>query len=66
MYYVLGPNGMLGKEIKYAKPLYVDITKDFDIPEDATAIINCAAYTKVDLAEGNQELCYEINSYAPA
>jgi dTDP-4-dehydrorhamnose reductase len=34
------------------------------LPEAPTAVINCAAYTKVDLAEKEAELCRAINSDA--
>lgn len=34
------------------------------LPKQPTAVINCAAYTKVDLAEKEPELCRAINSDA--
>lgn len=40
-----------------------DISKYLD-KEDYYAIINCAAYTQVDLAEQNQEMAYTLNSIA--
>ena len=63
--------GMLGKELQQLLPAATawdrehDITKDSIIPQitelNPSMIINCAAYTAVDKAEEERELCYEIN-----
>lgn len=44
----------------------LDITKEADVSQRVTdikpdAIIHCAAYTAVDKAEDNQEICWDIN-----
>lgn len=37
----------------------------FVTANEIDAIVNCAAYTAVDKAEDNQELCYKLNALAP-
>ena len=78
MIFVAGANGQLGYEIcKVLESLnedYYPITrKDFNlvntkeiynffINKQPSVIIHCAAYTNVDLAEENKELCYAVNT----
>ena len=78
MIFVTGANGQLGYEIcKVLESLnedYYPITrKDFNlvntkeiynffINKQPSVIIHCAAYTNVDLAEENKELCYAVNT----
>jgi len=76
MTWLIGSNGMLGKEISslwnthniqyYNSDIEVDITditklRDFTSKKNITWIINCSAYTAVDKAEDDVELCYQIN-----
>ncbi|HBD94260.1 MAG: dTDP-4-dehydrorhamnose reductase [Spirochaetes bacterium GWF1_31_7] len=76
MIWVIGCNGMLGKEItcllndqniKYvSSDIEVDITnvsklRDFTTNKNISWIINCSAYTAVDKAEDEVDLCYKIN-----
>lgn len=77
---VLGSNGQLGQEFKYLSRSYEYIHFDFfsretlDITDKSAFgrvlqisydfIINCAAYTAVDKAENDSELCYAINADA--
>lgn len=76
---VTGANGQVGKAILslreefeipvvgYTKREF-DITSDTDIEKyitkDVELVINCAAYTKVDQAEDEPELCTKINHLA--
>lgn len=39
--------------------------EEFVSANDIDGIINCAAYTAVDKAEGNEELCHKLNAEAP-
>lgn len=39
--------------------------EEFVSANDIDGIINCAAYTAVDKAEGNEELCRKLNAEAP-
>ncbi|MDR0962987.1 MAG: sugar nucleotide-binding protein, partial [Clostridium sp.] len=74
---VTGAKGMLGTDLlqeldqRGHEPIGVDI-EDMDITDqDATmrviaehrpdALIHCAAYTAVDKAEDNEELCRKVN-----
>lgn len=43
-----------------------DAIQAFVMEHEIDGIVNCAAYTAVDLAESNQELCSRLNSLAPA
>ena len=77
---VTGANGQLGSEIKelsanYSYTFYFTCKDDLDITNkkalesfieknNITAIINCAAYTAVDKAEGEIELVDRINHQA--
>lgn len=77
MIWVVGKNGMLGREILgvfdknnieyFATGSDIDIRnldllKDFIADKNIKTIINCSAYTKVDLAEDEVDLCYSVNS----
>lgn len=74
--WVIGKNGMLAKDIlkifdKNNMPYFstgreVDITNINDLNnfiknKNIDMVINCAAYTKVDLAEDEPEICSKIN-----
>ena len=77
---VTGANGQLGhdviKELEKRKTDYIGTTRsDFDITNQAQveeyiknqnpkAVIHCAAYTGVDKAEDEMELCYKTNVQA--
>lgn len=77
MIFVTGASGQLGSELcKVFKNLGIDyypITReDFDLTDKkslfeffkdkkAEFIIHCAAYTNVDMAEKQRELCYKVN-----
>jgi dTDP-4-dehydrorhamnose reductase len=77
---VTGANGQLGSEIKFLARdypynfIFTDV-KELDIADENGVqtffeknsfeiIINCAAYTAVDLAESNPETAYQINHKA--
>lgn len=76
MYLVIGHQGQLGTtfinhpsgyfsagpRIDLNSPL---VTYDSFFTKDIKGIINCAGYTKVDLAESNQAECYEKNVLIP-
>ncbi len=76
---ILGANGMLGTDLKEVCARQgvdfigldlpeVDITQPDrlrrDVPE-CDWIVNCAAYTNVDGAETNRDLCFAINAAGP-
>lgn len=77
---VTGINGQLGHDVvkelikRGHQPIGVDKKEmDLTIPSQIIeyiekykleAIIHCAAYTAVDAAEDNEELCRQVNSYA--
>ena len=76
--WLIGKNGMLAKDIlklfdKNNMPYFstgreVDITNINDLNnyiknKNIDVVINCAAYTKVDLAEDEPEICYKINGF---
>ncbi len=75
---VLGGNGMLGTDLSAVlaaqgyQPVAYDLP-DFDICQpqhvqralhDATAVINCAAYTNVDGAESDRDIARAVNGVA--
>ena len=64
---ITGCNGQLGNDTDVAE---LDITSKeaieaFVSVNDIDGIVNCAAYTAVDKAEENQELCHLLNAVAP-
>jgi len=81
MIWLIGNKGMLGSELSIElasrKIPYVGTDKDVDITnlkdlhsfaygKQITLIINCAAYTAVDKAEDEPELCKLLNTQAAA
>lgn len=78
---ITGANGMVARTaIKYCRSLGDDVVgvtrQDLDISNEQGVfrmlesvkpdlVLNCAAYTNVDGAETNVELCYEANSTGP-
>ena len=77
---VTGASGQLGKSIISQKPKHHQILSpkrnELDLSDILSCkkyiefnkpdfIINCGAYTNVDLAEKEKELCYAINTSAP-
>lgn len=77
MIWIIGKNGMLAQDIievfNKNNVEYVATASDIDITninilnnfikdKNIKTVINCSAYTKVDLAEEEKELCYKINS----
>lgn len=81
MIWLIGNKGMLGSEIArqltennigfIGTDIDVDVTSyetlsTFAKEKSIKWIINCAAYTAVDLAESNVELCTKLNAIAPA
>lgn len=80
MYVLLGSKGMLGSDVKQALIDHNIECKAYDYPDiDVTdittlekvivdgvdVVINCTAYTAVDLAESEVEKCRAINAYGP-
>ncbi len=75
---ILGSEGLLGYDLAKAfknedltawSRKDLDITKKQDVISKITllkpdVVINAAAYTDVDGAESNKELCFEVNAYA--
>ena len=76
MIWIIGNNGMLGKELSLlldasnisymGTDKEIDITdinvlQSFSVGKDINWIVNCAAYTAVDKAEDERDLCYKIN-----
>lgn len=78
MLLVTGSNGQLGSEFKkfYSdkEALFVDVNelditdknaiKEFILGKDISCVINCAAYTAVDKAEEESDICYKVNADA--
>ena len=78
---LIGANGMLATMLKSTLPETITVYP-FDLPEfDITnvsqvqdilghlrpqVIINCAAFTKVDLCESQQEVAFKVNGEGPA
>ena len=57
-------------QVEGLETTYLDITdleaiREMVKREGANAIVNCAAWTNVDAAETNQELCEKLNAVAP-
>lgn len=80
MYVLLGTKGMLGSDVKQALIDHniefvaydhpeIDVTKietmEDKIVQGVDVVINCTAYTAVDLAESNEETCRAINAIGP-
>lgn len=77
MFLITGANGQLGTELKALLPqgIFVDLSELDITNEDAVkmivkerhidTIINCAAYTAVDKAEDDMDLCYAVNVVGP-
>ncbi len=75
---ILGGRGMLGSDMALACQQHGFVTRVLDLPEfditnnrhltdalkDVKAVVNCAAYTDVDKAEGQPEMAYKINAEA--
>lgn len=77
---VLGATGQLASSFKKVAPSYLDVTylshaeapfENYDMIErklnelNPTHVINTVAYTKVDLAESERDLCFLINYETP-
>jgi dTDP-4-dehydrorhamnose reductase len=74
---ILGAGGMLGKDLCEVFPDAIPFThSELDITNrqlvigaiqenNPDVVINAAAYTKVDQAEDETELAFEVNGYAP-
>lgn len=75
---ITGANGMLGRDLQAALAGH-DVTvlarADLDVTDAAAvatvvrghdAVVNCAAYTKVDDAETHEDLAYAVNAIGPA
>ena len=57
-------------QVEGLETTYLDITdleaiREMVKREEVNAIVNCAAWTNVDAAETNQELCEKLNAVAP-
>lgn len=76
MVWVIGKNGMLAQDILAAFDknsieyiatasdidiTNIDILNNFSKDKNIKTIINCSAYTKVDLAEDEKDICYKVN-----
>lgn len=75
---ITGANGMLGRDLQAALARH-EVTAlaraDLDVTDAAAvaaavhghdAVVNCAAYTKVDDAETHEDLAYAVNATGPA
>ncbi|MDP3177422.1 MAG: sugar nucleotide-binding protein, partial [Spirochaetaceae bacterium] len=80
MIWIVGDRGMLGSELREALDrqgtAYVGSDREVDILDPSAlsafaeahsvdAIVNCAAYTAVDKAEDEPELCRRLNAEGP-
>ena len=76
MIWIIGKNGMLAQDIldtfnknniEYIATASdidvtnIDILNNFSKNKNIKTIINCSAYTKVDLAEDEKDICFKIN-----
>lgn len=76
MVWIIGKNGMLAQDIldtfnknniEYIATASdiditnIDILNNFSKDKDIKTIINCSAYTKVDLAEDEKDICFKVN-----
>ncbi|MCZ9852426.1 dTDP-4-dehydrorhamnose reductase [Brachyspira hyodysenteriae] len=76
MIWIIGKNGMLAQDIlqvfnknniEYTSTASniditnIDILNNFIKDKNIKTIINCSAYTKVDLAEDEKDICYKVN-----
>lgn len=78
MFLVTGANGQLGTALQCLlkdQAVYID-REDLDLADEAAVkayfaahkfdfVINCAAYTAVDRAEGDAENAHKVNALAP-
>ena len=77
---ITGANGQLGQALLMKKPKSIDIISSIRESFDLTSkkevdifvkkskpdlILNAAAYTAVDKAEGEKDLAYKVNALAP-
>ena len=77
MIWIIGKNGMLAQDIIYTFEKnsinYIATASDIDISninilnnfikdKKIKTIINCSAYTKVDLAEDEKDICFKVNA----
>ena len=77
MIWIIAKNGMLAQDIintlnknniEYIATASniditnIDILNNFPKDKNIKTIINCSAYTKVDLAEDEKDLCYKVNA----
>ena len=77
MIWIIGKNGMLAQDIidKFNKNSVeyiatasdiditnIDILNNFSKDKNIKTIINSSAYTKVDLAEDEKDICYNVNA----
>lgn len=76
MVWIIGKNGMLAQDILQVfnknnidynatasdiDITNIDILNNFSKDKNIKTIINCSAYTKVDLAEDEKDICYKVN-----
>ena len=58
-------NQVEGLETTYLDITNLEAIREMVKREEVNAIVNCAAWTNVDAAETNQELCEKLNAVAP-